>query len=54
MLPDELEDYIHKKAVAGDILRSFSNEDGTYEEYIYICTKDNIGKDVKPCWMVLD
>jgi hypothetical protein len=53
MLPDELEDYIHNKAVVGDILKSFSNEDGIYREYIYICTKNNIGKDIKPYWMIV-
>ena len=53
MLPDGLENYIHNKAVVGDILRSFSNENDIYKEYIYICTKDNIGKDVKPYWRVL-
>lgn len=53
ILPDELEDYVHNKAIVGDILRSFSNEHGVTREYIYVCTKDNIGKDVKPYWMVL-
>lgn len=53
MLPDELEDYVHNEAIVGDILRSWHHERGIVREYIYICTKDNIGKDVKPYWMVL-
>lgn len=53
MLPDNLEYYIRNKAVEGDILRSFAQENGRYREYIYICTKNNIGKDVKPYWTIL-
>lgn len=54
MLPDELEDYVHNEAIVGDILKSFSNECGVLREYVYCCNKDNIGKDVKPGWMVVD
>lgn len=53
MLPDELEDYVHNEAIVGDILKSFSNECGVLREYVYCCNKDNIGKDVKPGWMML-
>lgn len=53
MSPDKLEDYIHNEAIVGDILKSFSYESGTYKDYIYVCTENNIGKDVKPYWTVL-
>ena len=52
MLPDELEYYVHNEAIPGDILKSFDHEHGIIREYIYYCTKDNIGKKVKPAWMV--
>ena len=52
MLPDELEYYVHNEAIEGDILKCFYSEHGITRVCIYVCTKDNIGKDVKPYWMV--
>lgn len=46
---DELEDYVHNKAVPGDVLKSVSKEG----EYIYVCNKDNIGKNIKPYWRLI-
>jgi hypothetical protein len=53
ILPDELEDYVQNKAAEGDILMSFSVKGGIVKEYIYICTKNNIGKNIKPYWVTL-
>ena len=50
---DELEDYVHNKAVQGDVLKSVFKEYGIKRECIYICTKDNIGKGIKPYWKLL-
>ena len=50
--PDYLEDYVHNEAIPGDILICVFDEYGVTRECIYHCTKDNIGKDVKPYWMV--
>lgn len=51
---DDLEDYVHNKAVSGDILMCISNEYGSTKVYGYCCTQENIGKNVKPYWLVLE
>lgn len=52
MLPDELTNFVHNIAQAGDVATSYNAM--TKRRYIYFCTKDNIGKDVNPVWMMVD
>jgi len=51
---DDLEEYVHNKAILGDVLMCVSNEYGSTRAYVYYCTKENIGENVKPYWLVLE
>lgn len=51
---DDLEEYVHNKAILGDVLMCISNEYGSTRVYVYYCTKENIGENVKPYWLVLE
>lgn len=52
MLPDELTDFVHHRAQAGDVATTY--DAGTKRRYMYFCTPDNIGKDVDPFWVAVD
>ena len=52
LLPSKLEYYVHTKAKVGEILLSYDNE--TRRRLIYFCNKNNIGKDVKPSWIMIN
>ena len=52
MLPDQLTDFVQNTAQAGDV--AITKSPITNDEYIYFCTKENIGKDANPCWMKVD
>ena len=51
---DDLEEYVHNKAILGDVLICVSNEYGLTRVYMYYCTKENIDKNVKPYWLILE
>lgn len=48
----QLNDFVHNKAQAGDIAIAYDSP--TNKKYMYFCTEDNIGKDVRPVWMMVD
>lgn len=52
MSPDELDNFVHNIAQAGDVATSYNAM--TKRRYMYFCTRDNIGKDVNPVWMMVD
>jgi len=52
MLPGELANFVHNKAIPGDI--AYSYDAITERHYIYYCTTENIGKDVTPYWAITD
>ena len=46
---NELEDFVHNKAKPDDILTAYDHY--LDRHYYYLCTDDNIGKNVSPSWM---
>ena len=52
MLPNQLEDFVHNKAQAGDVATTYDST--TKSRYIYFCGPNNIGKDINPIWMMVD
>ena len=46
---NELDDFVRNKARPDDILTAYDHYLDRY--YWYLCTEDNIGKNVNPCWM---
>lgn len=46
---EELNDYVHNKAILGDVL--IAKDKLTQITYVYFCnTKDSIGKNANPYW----
>lgn len=50
--PNELDDFVHNKAQAGDIATTYDSVTNT--RYMYFCTPNNIGKNINPVWMMVD
>ena len=48
---NELTDFVHNKAKAGDV--AYTYDLATNKKYIYFCNQNNIGKDVNPVWMIV-
>ena len=52
MMPNELVNFVHNIAQAGDIETTYDS--ATKKRYVYFCTEKTIGKDVNPVWMMID
>lgn len=52
MSPNQLTDFVHNKAQAGDI--AITHDSTTNKKYMYFCNEKNIGKDINPVWMMID
>ena len=48
----DLKNFVHNTAQPGDIAMSHHRE--TKRMYMYICTKENIGKNINPTWKMID
>lgn len=48
----DLKNFVQNIAQPGDIAMSHHRE--TKRTYIYICTKENIGKNIEPAWTMVD